>query len=422
MIKKIGIIGLGVVGEATLKSIQHYSSLISKRTGLKIKVKTVCDLRSNKKGVADKFGVTFTKNARDIIDDPEIDTVVELIGGKEPARTFIKDSLKNGKNIVTANKALLAEYGRDIFFLAKKENKRVGFEASVCGAIPLIKTIEHSLAGCDVSAIYGILNGTTNYILSQMLKERLDFSQALKAAQEKGFAEANPSLDINGLDALHKLAILSYLCFGYWPSLSKIYRQGISNISLFDVLYAQDLQYRIKLLAIAKKRKNNIELRVHPTFVPLGHPLADVSGSYNAVYFHTHPAGELLFYGQGAGGTPTSSSVVSDIISISLTEKNIPRREVNLCLKSFNEIKSRYYIRCMTADKPGVLASIARILSSYEISIASVNQKKDNQDRFVPIVMVTHQAREDYIFEAMKKIDSLKSVKSPSQVIRIEDF
>jgi homoserine dehydrogenase len=422
MVKKIGIIGLGNVGEAVLKSLKKYRSLIGRRTSLKIEVKKVCDIDKAKRKVAKSLGASFTSNPYELINDPQIDIIVELIGAIEPAATFVKESLKKGKSIVTANKALLAGNGKEIFALAKKNKKRIGFEASVCGAIPLIKGISQGLVSCEVKKLYGILNGTTNYVLYKMQKENIDFHTALGEAQSKGFAEKRPALDINGIDTLHKLAILSYLCYGVWPALNKIYAQGISKITLLDILYAKELNYNIKLLAIAKKEEDSLDLRVHPTLIPCDHPLSQVALAYNAVYLNTQPAGDLLFYGEGAGGISTSSSVISDIVSIASSSDDFIRKEERIPLKNIKDVKSRYYIRFMACDRPGVLAKISKILSLLNISIASVTQKERKLGKFVPIVMLTHEAKQDSINKALDKIDKLKVIKSPSQIIRIENL
>jgi len=422
MVKKIGIIGLGNVGESVLRSLKKYRSLIGRRTSLEIKVKKVCDMNRAKGRVAKKLGFPFTQDPYQLINDPEIDIIVELIGGIKPAASFIMESLRKGKSVVTANKALLAENGKQIFSFAKRKNKRIGFEASVCGAIPLIKSISQGLISCEVKKLYGILNGTTNYILYKMHKESIDFNLALKEVRARGLAEKRPALDIKGIDTLHKLCILSYLCYGVWPSFDKFYAQGISKISLLDILYAQELNYRIKLLAIAKKEGDCLDLRVHPTLIPIDHPLSQVSLAYNAVYLDTQPAGELLFYGEGAGGIPTSSSVISDIVSIASGNDGFIRKEEKITIQNIKDIKSRYYIRFMAQDRPGVLAKISKILASLNISIASVTQKERKRGKFVPIVMLTHEAKEGRINKALAKIDKLRVIKSPSQIIRIEDL
>ena len=422
MVKKIGLIGLGTVGEATVRSLKKYSSLIAHRASLKIEIKGLCDIRKEKSKIASLYSLPFTTEPFRLINDPQIDIIVELVGASVPAKTFIIEALKKGKNVVTANKALLAECGHEIFAFAKKKNKSIGFEASVCGAIPLIKSISEGLVSCEIKEIYGILNGTTNYILHKMGKDKIDFSSALKEAQARGLAEKNPSLDIDGLDSLHKLCILSYLCFGVWPHLSRVHTEGISKISLMDILYAEELNYRIKLLAIAKKKGNSLDLRVHPTLVSMDHPISEVSYAYNAVSLDTQPAGKLLFYGEGAGGIPTSASVISDIVSIALNEKRFARREEKITLKKMKDIGARYYIRFMAKDKPGVLAKISKILASLHISIASVTQKERKKGRSVPIVMITHEAKENNIRRALLQIDKLPVIKSPSQIIRIEDL
>ncbi|MCF7877150.1 MAG: homoserine dehydrogenase, partial [Candidatus Omnitrophica bacterium] len=311
MIKKVGLIGLGTVGQGVLRAFKKNSSLITRRTSLNIKIAKVCDANQAKERVAKKFSLPFTTDPYEIINDSDIDIVIELIGGIEPAYTLVKDSLKSKKDVVTANKALLAKNGKSIFNLAAKNDLSVGFEASVCGAIPIIKSVSEGLVGCQVNKIFGILNGTANYILHKMEKENISFKKALSQAQDKGLAEQDPSFDIEGGDTLHKLCILSYLCYGVWPKLSKVYTEGITKVSLSDILYAKGLNYRIKLLAIAIRQKKTLDLRVHPVLVPLSHPLSGIPLAYNAVTLYTHPAGELLFFGEGAGGTPTSSSVVS---------------------------------------------------------------------------------------------------------------
>lgn len=422
MIKKIGIIGLGNVGQATVRSLKKYSALITHRTSLKIEIKGLCDVRKTKGKFAQANALSFTTDPYQLINDPQIDTIVELVGGIGPAKQFIIDALKNGKNVVTANKALLAQHGRELFALAEKKKKMIGFEASVCGAIPLIKSISEGLVSCEVTEICGILNGTTNYILYKMGKERVDFSCALREAQAKGFAEKNPSLDIEGIDTLNKLCILSYLCFGAWPDLSKVYTQGIKNISLQDVIYAEELNYRIKLLAIAKKKGKRLDVRVHPALVSMDHPISEVSFAYNAVSLDTQPAGKLLFSGLGAGGGPTSSSVISDIVNISLHTEGYVRKEQKVILSKPENIRTRYYMRFTAHDKPGVLAQVAKILASLNISIASVTQKERMKRKFVPIVMITHDVRERDMRRALAKIDALSSIKSPSQLIRIENL
>ena len=422
-IKKIGIIGLGNVGESVVRSLKKYSALISRRLPLKIEVVKACDMNRAKSKIAKSLGVPFTTNPWELINDPEIDIIVELIGGIKPAHTFIEESLKKGKSVVTANKALLAERGKQIFSLAKKKKVCIGFEASVCGAIPIIRSISAGLVGCEIKRIDGILNGTTNYILYKMEKDNIDFDRSLKKAQDKGLAERKPDLDIKGVDALHKLCILTYLCYGVWPPLNKVYTEGIAKISLLDILYAKELNYKIKLLAIAKKEKDCLDLRVHPALVSSEHPLSGVCAAFNAVFLDTRPAGKLLFYGEGAGGVPTSASVISDIVNIACNYQEFARKEEkNIVIKNIKDVMARYYIRVMAQDNPGVLAKVSKILASFGISIASVNQKEKQEGKIVPVVMITHKVKEGSMKKALVKIDKLSLIKGPSQIIRIEDL
>ncbi|MBD3246407.1 MAG: homoserine dehydrogenase [Candidatus Omnitrophica bacterium] len=421
MIARIGIIGFGTVGEAVVRSLKKYSALIRRRTGLRIEIKSVCDSRPAARKTASSLSVPVTARWEKVVEDPEIDTVVELIGGVEPARTLILNSLLNGKKVVTANKALLAAHGRHLFGVAEESGLPIGFEAAVCGAIPLIKSISEGLVSCEVDRLYGILNGTTNYILDKMGTERIQFTAALREAQRKGLAEKVPVLDISGKDALHKLCILSYLCFGTWPEHEKLVTEGIEDLSLLDILYAEELSYKVKLLAIAKKEGKSLDLRVHPTLVPVDHPLAKVSAAYNAAYCFTRPAGELLFYGEGAGGTPTSSAIISDIVNVNVDQRKAIRKEEKMKLRTVRDIQTRYYIRFMAVDRPGVLAAVSRILSSYKISIASVTQKEKQERSLVPIVMLTHEAREQAVRNALREIGNLDVIKKTPQALRIED-
>lgn len=422
MVKRVGIIGLGVVGQATLDSLITYQSLIKKRTSLKLQVHKVCDSDSTKKKIAKRGRVPFTTDYKEIINDPSIDVVVEVIGGIHPAKEIILSAFKNGKHVVTANKALLATCGKKIFQSAHKSGRNIGFEASVCGAIPLIKSVSEGLIGCNIKSLYGILNGTTNYILYKMQQEKMSFKDALRDAQDAGFAETHPQLDIEGKDTLYKLCILSYLSFGVWPDVNRIFVEGITKINPLDILYAHELSYCIKLLAIARKEKKSLSLRVHPTLIRQDHPLSEVDCAVNGIWLDTHPAGELLFYGEGAGGVPTSSAIISDIVSVCVNRGVFSREEWDCTIKSIDDLKTRYYLRCMVLDMPGVLAKITRILSLHKISIASVHQKERAEGKFVPIVMITHESQESNLKKALKEIDKLKEVKKTSQCIRIEDI
>lgn len=426
--KNIGLIGMGTVGGALLNQIISKRAFLRKNFGLELVVKKVCDLRPELKKKITGLNISYTTDAFQLIDDKEIDIVIELIGGISPAKEYILKALRKGKQVVTANKALLAQEGREIFSLARKYNRPVMFEAAVAGAIPIIKSISENLVFSRIKNIYAILNGTTNFILSEMYKNHRDFKEALRKAQEKGFAERNPELDIKGIDSLHKIALLCFLCFGYLPDIKKIYVEGIEKISSLDILYTQELNFTIKLLAIVKKLSSQtIEMRVHPTLISSKHPLSQTPGVFNSIYIDTEDAGSFLFSGIGAGGKPTSATVLSDIVNLSFQKdffwpKNI---NSNLEIKQIAQLSMRYYIRFMAVDKPGVLAKISKILAQNNISIASVTQKEVSSSartKFVPIIMLTHKAQEGSLRKAVKKIDELSVIKSPTQVIRIEDL
>jgi len=419
---RIGLVGCGVVGTGVLDILHAHAGTIEKRLGARLVVEQIAVRNLNRKRAEIVPTELLTDDPLAVARNPNVDIVVEVMGGIEPAEQVLREALERGKHVVTANKALLAQRGREIFALARKYKRVVGFEASVCGAIPLIEGIARGLSGCDIKKVQGIVNGTTNYILYRMLEDRADFAKVLKDAQDKGLAERNPRFDIDGIDAMHKLCILTYICFGVWPDHKRVYAEGIRNISLADILYAEELGYRIKLLAIAHKENNILDLRVHPALVVLDHPLAEVDGAYNAAFLDTYPAGQLLFYGMGAGGVPTSSAVIADIINIGSGAGELPGGEEKALFKKSKDIKARYYLRCMAKDVPGVLAQITRIFSACNISIASVKQRERNKGQVVPVLMITHEVKEDNLRRAIGKIDKLPFIKGPSQVIRIEDL
>lgn len=423
----IGILGLGTIGEAVLSAWKKNAAFIKAKTAITINVKSVCDTRSSARSLVKGSSLIFTRDAQQVIQDPDIDLVVELIGGVHPAKELIVSALANGKHVVTANKAVLAAHGPEIFQAAAKAQRAIGFEASVGGGIPLMKNIIQGLSGARVKAVYGILNGTTNYILDKMSKENADFKVALKQAQQEGYAERNPALDIKGFDSLHKISVLSHVCFGrsITPQ-EQVYVEGIDRISPQDVFYAEELGYVIKLLAIARQHNDVLAVRVHPALIPKTHLLSNVRGVYNAIYIKTDLQGVLTFYGLGAGGDTTAAAVLSDIVDIAKGNAyykdvlNLQQANKALPLGNIERLQSSYYIRIAVKDKPGVLSRIATILAEYKISIASVNQKQRCQGQFVPIVMVTHEAQEASIQAALKEIDKLALVKPASQIIRIE--
>lgn len=425
----IGIIGLGNVGVGVVKILRDKKTFLRDKMGLEINIRKICD-----KDILTKRSINIDKNlltreVKEVIDDPQIDIVVELIGGKHPAKEYIIDALKKGKNIVTANKALLAEDGRELFTFAFDRGKNIYFEASVGGGIPIIKSLREGLVANKFSSVFGIVNGTSNFILSQMDSKNCSFDNALREAKLKGFAEKDPTLDIEGMDSAHKLILLTYLSFGRFVDLSEIYVEGISRISLADVNYAKELGFQIKLLAIAKKEDNELEVRVHPTFIPRTHLLASVSGVFNAIYVSCDLAGNLLFYGPGAGQLSAASAVVSDIVDLTQDIKaGLFRPTLNIIedksvkkLRKIDEIAGRYYIRFMAVDKPGVLAKIAGVLAKSGISIASVTQKERRRAEIVPIVMVIHEAKESNLRQALHAIKKLAVINEEPVAIRMEE-
>jgi len=424
----IGLIGFGNIGCGVVKILQQRKSLLAQKIGIEIIIKKICDKDLGRKRDVSVDKNLLTSNPNEIIDDPQIDIIVELIGGQSPAKEFILASLKKGKHVVTANKALLAKCGNELFQEASERGKNIYFEASVGAGIPIIKSIREGLVANKFSSIIGIVNGTSNYVLTQMSKENCSFDSAISSAKAKGFAEKDPTLDIEGIDSAHKLALLTYLAFGKFVNLKDIYIEGIANISAMDISYAKEMGYEIKLLAIAKKEKDELEVRVHPAFLPQEHLLSSVDGVFNAIYVSSDLAGNLVFYGPGAGQFPAASAVVSDIVDLTqdikagLFRPTLNSLEDNsiTSLRKIDEFENQYYIRIMAVDKPGVLAKVAGILSKFGISIALVNQKERLKSQVVPVVMVTHEVKEKNMRSALKLIDKLSDIKEKSIAIRIE--
>jgi len=421
---KIGVIGCGTVGGSVIKSLIANKHALKKKTGIVISVVKAFDKDKSRQK---EFPSIFTSSADDIVNSPEIDIVVELIGGVDYAHGIVIKALKNGKSVVTANKALIAEKGREIFGLAGEKNLHVGFEASVAGAIPAIKTIRESFIGNSISRIMAILNGTTNYILTRMSLDRLDFSEALSMAQEMGYAEANPTLDIKGIDTAHKLSILSEFAFNKFVHWKQIPVEGIEKIEPIDIGFTAEFGYRVKLLAVAQRKDNLLDLRVHPTLLPMKHLLSMVEGVYNAVYIEGDMAGKSLFYGEGAGGGAAASAVVADIVDIckEISQKNIPcstlYEDEKITTVSMEDIYTRYYLRFTALDKPGVLGGISSVLGKNGISIASVIQKDESPEKAVPVLMLTHRAKEKSMRDAISEIDKLAFIKKPTVIIRVEE-
>jgi homoserine dehydrogenase len=402
---KVGLIGFGTVGSGVVRILQKNSRLIEKRMGAKLVVKRIADIDlKTDRGVKVKPGV-LTRRAEDVIKDPEIDIVMELMGGVEPAKTFILEAIRNKKHIVTANKALLALHGDEIFREAHRFGVDVNFEASVGGGIPLIRSIKEGLVANRIHSIFGILNGTSNYILSKMTDEGGDFKEVLREAQEKGYAEADPTYDIEGIDAAHKLAILIRLAFGTPLRFKEIFIGGISEITPLDIQFSREFGYRIKLLAIAKMEKGRIEAHVHPTMIPEAHLLSTVEGVFNAIYIKGDAVGPALFYGQGAGQMPTGSAVVSDLVElgrnvlIQASGRRVPLLSFQewaieeIPLKKIDDVMTPFYMRFSALDRPRVLSRISGILGKNDISISAVIQKGRQVNGAVPVVMMTHEAK-----------------------------
>ena len=424
----IGLIGFGNVGVGLFKILSEKKSLIKEKTGTEFVIKKICDKDFTTRRPIKIDRSKKTKNVNDILNDNEIDIVVELIGGIHPAKEIIIKSLKKKKHVVTANKALLAEEGRDIFRAAKRYKRNIYFEASVGAGIPIVKTLREALIANKVKKMFGVINGTSNFVLTRMSEVGCSFNAALQDARKKGFAEKKATLDINGIDSAHKLIILVYLAFGKLFKMEKIFTEGISQISLADIKYAEELKLVIKLLAIAKKEGDALDVRVHPTLVPKSHLLSSVNGIFNAVYINTDLMGDLLLYGQGAGQLSAASGVVSDLIDLvkdiksdsTFCEHLLSRKPTVNKIVKIDDIQSRYYIRFMAIDKPGVLARIAGVLGKYGISISSVTQKGKGRARIVPIVMLTHEAKEKNMRMALDKIYKLAVIREYPVAIRME--
>ena len=424
----VGLIGCGTVGAGVARVLLEKRRALEHRIGARIVLKRVCEKDLSRPKRLRVPSHALTTDPHDVLRDPDIQVIVELIGGIQPAKAYILEAIRRGKHVVTANKALLAEDGHELFAAADSYGVDLYFEASVGGGIPIIKAVREGLIANDLNAILGIVNGTSNYILTQMRDQQLSFHEALAEAKQHGYAERNPSLDIEGHDAAHKLAILTFLGFGRRVRMADIYTEGISHVTLADIQYADELGYCLKPLAIAKLVDHKLEVRVHPTLLAKSHLLANVDGVYNAIYVHGDLVGAQLFYGRGAGQNPAASAVLSDLADVARNITQGTTRRVSLAspahkaiqLRRIDEIETRYYMRFLVIDKPGILARISGVLGRYEISIASVHQKERRAARIVPVVMMTHEAREANVRRALSLIDSLGVVKSRTVAIRTE--
>ena len=421
----VGIIGFGTVGQGVAALLTDNTSPALAKTGVQLQLLRICDVDLARPRDVSVDQSLLTSRLEDILEDKNISVGVELIGGTDIARTVVERLLKAGKHVVTANKALLASHGADLFELAGSVGRQIRFEASCAGGIPLIGALENGLVANRIDGLKGIVNGTCNYILTCMYQKQESFSVALDQAQKAGYAEADPALDINGMDSAHKLAILATLAFGTKVSLDDIYVEGIDKVDQADLVFASELGYVMKLLAIAEARDQGISLRVHPAFLPRGSLLAQVNGAFNAVSVYGHAAGETLYYGMGAGRMPTASAIVADLVVLarspnqqcSQTLSKWTARE--LPIMPIEDIESRYYIRVTALDMPGVMAKISGVLGDKNISLSAILQHESEPAKPVPVVIMTHLAREGSVRQALDQIGQLEVVSEPPVCIRV---
>jgi homoserine dehydrogenase len=424
----VGLVGFGTVGTGVARILLDQGDKLRAKTGIRLVLKRICDVdTTTDRGLALPDGV-LTDDLGALLDDPEIEVVIELVGGTTVARDITLRALRAGKNVVTANKALLAEAGRELFQAAKDHGVSISFEASVGGGIPVIAAIRDGLIANDIASIIGIVNGTCNYILSRMAAEGTPYEQALAEAQASGYAEADPTLDVEGIDTAHKLAILAALGFAADFHYHEIHIEGITGIDPLDIAYAAELGYTLKLLAIGKRFDNELELRVHPTLLPVEHPLASVHEVFNAIFVRGSAVGETMFYGRGAGQMPTASAVVADVVDTLLGKAKrtfdrmrlLPGRTESLRVRGIDETRCRYYLRFSALDRPGVLARIAGEFGRHDISIASVIQKERHATQAVPLIITTHRAVEANLREALAAIEPHGVTEGQPVVIRVE--
>jgi homoserine dehydrogenase len=429
---KVGVLGLGTVGGGVLNVLKRNAEEIARRAGREIVVCRASARDLSRQRICETQGIALTEDPFEIVNDPEIDVVVELIGGYEPAKQLLLTAIANGKHVVTANKALIALHGNEIFAEAGKKGVMVLFEAAVAGGIPIIKAIREGLSGNRIKWLAGIINGTGNFILSEMRDKGRNFADVLQEAQALGYAEADPTFDIEGIDAGHKLTILASIAFGIPLQFDKVYTEGITQITSADVGYAKTLGYRIKHLGIARHTEQGIELRVHPTLIPRRRLIANVDGVMNAILVCGDAVGPTLYYGAGAGAEPTASAVVADLVDVvramtSDPENRVPHLAfqpdaiVDIPVLSVDQIKTAYYLRLTAEDKPGVLADVSRILAAHNISIEALIQKEPKKgESSVPIIMLTQQTLEREMNAAIAEIEALATVSGKINRIRLE--
>jgi homoserine dehydrogenase len=429
---KIGILGLGTVGCGTISVLARNGQEIARRAGREISIIQASARDLKKKRPCATDGIKLVQDPQEVVRNPEIEVVVELIGGYEPARTLVLEAIANGKHVVTANKALIAVHGNEIFAQAQKKGVMVAFEAAVAGGIPIIKSVREGLAGNRIEWIAGIINGTSNFILTEMRDKGADFGDALKEAQRLGYAEADPTFDVEGIDTAHKLTILAAIAFGIPLKFKQAYTEGITRITRMDVQYAEKLGYRLKLLGIARRANGGVELRVHPTLIPERRLIANVDGAMNAVLVKGDAVGPTMFYGAGAGAEPTASAVVADLVDVVRTLTVDPNNRVphlafqpdalvDLPILPIEDVETSYYLRLHALDKPGVLAEVTRILADLNISIESILQKEPRpNEKTVPVIILTQRVREKNMNEAIARIEKLSSIEGSVARIRLE--
>lgn len=431
---QVGLLGIGTVGSGVFTVLARNQEEIKRRAGRGIRIHTVADLNTQRAQELVKGQAEVVDDARKVIQNPEIDIVVELIGGYGIAKDLVLEAIAAGKHVVTANKALIAVHGNEIFKAAHAKGVMVAFEAAVAGGIPIIKALREGLSANRIEWIAGIINGTTNFILSEMRDKGLDFNTVLKEAQRLGYAEADPTFDIEGIDAAHKATIMSAIAFGVPMQFSQAHVEGITQLSAVDIKYAEQLGYRIKLLGITKKNPNGIELRVHPTLVPTKRLLANVEGAMNAVQVHGDAVGTTLYYGKGAGSEPTASAVIADLVDVTRLQTADPENRVphlafqpdavqNIPILPMAEVTTSYYLRLVVADQAGVLAEITRILAAHGVSIDALLQKEAAEgESQTDLVILTHETKEKNMMAAITEMQALKTVLGEIIKIRLENL
>ncbi len=421
---KIGLLGAGTIGKGVVDLFKRNGELINEKIDFDLVLERVADRDENRLKALGLEETMFTTDASQVIENPEINIIVELIGGIEPARSFITSALEKGKYVITANKDLMAAHGQELLDLARKKNLNIFYEASVGGGIPLIRPLKYSFVADRIQRLVGIVNGTTNYIFTRMDQDNLSMHEALSEAQKLGFAEADPTNDIEGLDAAYKLVIMANLAFGRKADLKQVYVQGISGVTYEDIAYAREIGYTIKLLAIGEELPEGLALRVHPALVPLDHPLASVLNELNAVFVESEAARQVMFYGPGAGAMPTATAVLADVveaarcIKFNLKDGVIEKSLAETNFVSIQDLGVRFYSRFLAEDKPGVFAALANAFGDEKVSLDMIIQKRHVGD-LAEIVLVTHEVKEEAFYLALKRVASVSAIKSDPSIIRI---